>query len=113
MQNNVEDLKKEDLTLLTVLPPPLLLPPLLIFLQTCIGLLAYPDAASAPPEAQLLLQPSFKHHTASLVNLALLHAAHSGGCAPLLSASPLTGALAATMALQKLHLDGQDHSTRV
>ena len=85
------------------MPSPL--PALLIFLQTCIGLLAYPNSASAPRDAQILLQPAFKHHTASLVNLALIHYSHSSSSAPLLSASPLTEALAATLALQKLHLD--------
>ena len=104
MQNGVDQLKKEDAALLTVLllPPP---PPLLIPLQTCIGLLAYPDAALAPPEAQLLLQPSFKHHTASLVNLALIQTSHAAGGAAPLNSSPIADALAATLALQKMHLD--------
>ncbi len=83
----------------------MLLPLLLTSVQTCIGLLAYPDSASAPQDAQALLQPAFKHRTASLVNLALIHSTHSGGGVPLLAASPLTEALAATLALQKLHLD--------
>ena len=107
MHNTDGGLKKEDAALLTV--------PLItacgcprfshVLWQTCVGLLAYPDAASAPPDAQLLLQPSFKHRTASLVNLALIQSTHPSGCAPPLSSSPLTDALAATLALQKLHLD--------
>jgi hypothetical protein len=106
MQNGVDELKKSDAALLTVLlPPPAPPPPLLIPLQTCIGLLAYPDPARAPPEAQLLLQPSFKHHTASLVNLALIQTSHPAGGAAALSSSPIADALAATLALQKLHLD--------
>ena len=107
MHNTDGGLKKEDAALLTV--------PLItacgcprfshVLWQTCVGLLAYPDAASVPPDAQLLLQPSFKHRTASLVNLALIQSTHPSGCAPPLSSSPLTDALAATLALQKLHLD--------
>ncbi len=107
MQNGVDGLKKEDAELLTVLLPPPFPPPLLMlmYLQACIGLLAYPEADSAPPESQLLLHPSFKHRTASLVNVALIQATHPSCCDPPISSSPLTDALAATVALQKNHLD--------
>ena len=83
------------------------LEPLIISCCTpgCIGLLAYPEAVSAPPESQLLLHPSFKHRTASLVNLALIQANHPSCCDLPISSSPLTDALAATVALQKIHLD--------
>ncbi len=54
------ELQKEDAALLTVLLLLLLLL-LLIHSQTCIGLLAYPSPSSAPPEAQFLLQPAFRH----------------------------------------------------
>jgi len=73
MQNSGGELQKEDAALLTVLLLPLLLmlllpppPPLLLLLptslQTCIGLLAYPTPSSAPPDSQMLLHPSFRHH---------------------------------------------------
>jgi hypothetical protein len=107
LQNSGGEMEKADAALLTVL----LLPPekfnnmFSYFWQTCIGLLAYPDAASAPPDAQFLLLPSFKFHTASVVNLALIHASHPDVPIPQTSSSPLTGALAATLALQKVHLD--------